>query len=88
MTQNLVSMFPIRLRAARKARGMSTKDLGASCGVSYQAISSYELDRRCPSLETALLLMDALDCPMEWLFERKTPEEAAAEEEEKLPWEV
>lgn len=86
MTKNLVLMFHERLKAARQARCMTLQQLSKASGVHLKTISSYESGQRHPNLETALILMDVLDCPMEWLFERRDAN--APVEEKKLPWEV
>lgn len=49
-------------------RGMSQEQLSRISGVSRQAISEIELDKRVPSVETALKLAKALKVKVEDIF--------------------
>jgi putative transcriptional regulator len=51
---------PSPLRAARRAAGLTQAELGASVGLSKQAISQYESGRLVPTAEVALRLAGAL----------------------------
>ena len=50
--------FGANIRALRKARGWSQKDLALKLGKKVSAISSYETDGKAPTLETALLMAE------------------------------
>lgn len=50
------------LRAARKKKGWTQKDLAEHSGVSQQAVSFIETGRNTPSEGTMRLLADALGC--------------------------
>lgn len=49
-------------------REISQEQLSRKSGVSRHAISEIELHKRVPSLKTALLLANALKCPVEDIF--------------------
>ena len=49
-------------------RKISQEQLSRKSGVSRHAISEIELHKRVPSLKTALLLANALKCPVEDIF--------------------
>lgn len=50
-----------RIKAARKAAGMTQKELGDKLGLSFQSIAQWENDLRNPKYETLERLADALD---------------------------
>lgn len=50
------------LRALRKARGYTMKQLGELIGVSESAVGMYETGKRKPSYEVLLQMAEALDC--------------------------
>lgn len=50
-----------RLRDLRKARGWRQKQVADALGVTYQLISSLELNRKRPSLRVLLLLEKLFD---------------------------
>lgn len=49
-------------------RELSQEQLSRKSGVSRHTISEIELHKRVPSLKTALLLANALKCPVEDIF--------------------
>lgn len=51
-----------------KIREFSQEQLARISGVSRHTISEIELNKRTPSLKTALLLARALKCPVEDIF--------------------
>lgn len=51
-----------------KIRELSQEQLSRKSGVSRHTISEIELKKRVPSLKTALLLAQALKCPVEDIF--------------------
>lgn len=57
-----------RIKAARKATGMTQKELGDKLGLSFQSIAQWENDLRNPKYETLERLADALDIPVEVLL--------------------
>lgn len=57
-----------RLRAMRAARGWTQAQLGASVGVSRQAIIAIETERHDPSLEVAFRLAAVFGEPVETIF--------------------
>lgn len=62
--------LPNYIRSARKATGLSVKDLAQLLGHSSgSCVSHYEGFHRTPSLATALLLHLALEKPMHELFQ-------------------
>lgn len=62
-----------RIKAARKAAGMTQKELGEKIGVSYQGIAQWENDLRNPKFETLQRIADALNVKVESLDSRFFP---------------
>lgn len=68
------------LRTARKAAGLTMKELGEKVGVSESAISQYETGKREADFETLLKIGEILDCSIDYLLrgeqkKRPTPED-------------
>lgn len=57
-----------RIYHLRKKAGLTQKQLAKKAGLSYRAISTYELDRVSPSSKAAQKLADALDVTLEELL--------------------
>ena len=57
-----------RIRLARKAAGLSQRDLAAVCGLSAMAISKYENDLMMPRSSALVAIADALDVSIEFLL--------------------
>jgi putative transcriptional regulator len=56
------------LRAIRLARGLSQRQLALKVGITQGMIAHIEVGRSRPSLDLALQLAQALDCPIGELF--------------------
>lgn len=69
-------MFSVRLHRARKAAGLSLRDLGERVGVSHAAIKKYEDGLAMPSSDTLIGLSRALKVRTEYFFR---PEPVALE---------
>lgn len=61
---DLKKQIAIRLRAIRKARGLSQDDLAALIDRSVDAVSNIERARNLPGLETLYILSIKLDLPL------------------------
>lgn len=61
-------MFNIRLHRARKAAGLSLRDLGERVGVSHAAIKKYEDGSAMPSSDILIRLARALNVRSEYFF--------------------
>lgn len=57
-----------KLGIIREQKGLSQEQLSWKSSVSRHTISEIELERRIPSVKTALLLAKALDCAVENIF--------------------
>lgn len=57
-----------RIREARKAKGISMRELGRRIGVSEGAISHYELGHRQPNYETLLKIGEELNVSVAYLL--------------------
>ncbi len=68
-----------RIKAARKKRGMSQKELADKLGIPYQGISQYERGVRNPKTATLLRIAEALEVPY-------TELEAVAEYQKTTYW--
>ncbi len=60
-----------RLRKLREARGMTQATLAEKAGVSFRAVSGYELGTFRPGLDTLCLLATALGVSLDKLLARK-----------------
>lgn len=58
----------LMLRSARKAKGLTMKELGAMVGVSESAMSQYETGKREMDFETLLKIGEILDCSTDYLL--------------------
>ncbi len=61
-------MIRARINRARRAAGLSLRDLAAKCGVSAMAISKYERGEITPSSDMLLALASALGVRVEYFF--------------------
>jgi Zn-dependent peptidase ImmA (M78 family)/transcriptional regulator with XRE-family HTH domain len=66
-------MIGQRLRAARRAAGMSQEELGAAIGVSKMAVSKYETGAVVPASARLVALAEALGVPVSWILEPAPP---------------
>lgn len=57
-----------KLGIIREQKGISQESLARKCSVSRRTVNEIELERRIPSVKTALLLAKALDCTVEDIF--------------------
>jgi Zn-dependent peptidase ImmA (M78 family)/DNA-binding XRE family transcriptional regulator len=65
-------MIGQRLYRARKATGLSLRDLGAQVGLTHAAIKKYEDEQATPSSTTLLKLANALNVRAEYFFRQAT----------------
>ena len=61
-------MIGERIKAARKAKGLSQEQLGEKLGISFQAVSSWETGKFIPDAEHLPALAKALDLSLDSLF--------------------
>jgi len=64
------SMFTVRLRSARKSRGLSQEDLARRVNTTKSTISNYENGYSTPSNEMLLKLADVLQTTTDYLLGR------------------
>mgnify|MGYP000852415171 CR=1 FL=1 len=57
-----------RVREIRSSLGMTQEQLAGLIGVARQSIISIERERYLPNIETALLISQSLNVPVEELF--------------------
>ena len=62
----------LMMRAARKAKGLTMKELGKLVGVSESAISQYETGKREMDYETLLKIGEVLGCSADYLLRGET----------------
>lgn len=58
-----------RIKAARKAAGLTQKELGGKLGITYQTLAQWENDLRNPKLETLQRIAAALGTPLQELVD-------------------
>ena len=69
MSKSDVFVVTNRLRDVRKAFGISQDQLSMLTGISQNSISSMEHQYYNPSVKTALLICDVLNCKIEDIWE-------------------
>lgn len=83
------------IRDARKAKGLTMKELGERIGCTEAAVSNYERGTRQPDFETLLKISEALDTTIDYLArgcqdEKKSAtvagDELSAEEKAFIDW--
>lgn len=62
--------FSEQLRAIRKSRGITQKQLAQAVGVSERGIQSYEIGERKPAFDQLLALADYFDVSLDYLVGR------------------
>jgi transcriptional regulator with XRE-family HTH domain len=63
-----INFSPKRLRAQRRARGLSRTELAAAICVSHETVALWEAGRNTPRIDALPRLCAALACAMEDLF--------------------
>lgn len=66
--------FPVMLRRARKALGLTQEDLGAKIGILKAAVANYENGHRSPSISLLRALSEALGVSTDYLIGRSALE--------------
>jgi len=79
-----VSIFSKRLNSARRARGLSQKELAVKTGLRQVAISFFETGRRAPSFENLKRLADGLEVTSDYMMGRSDFPEAFAKAQSRL----
>ena len=69
------STFGQRLRAARKATGLTQQELAGQLGRAQTAISYWEADRREPSIGSLAAMAELLGVDLNWLIGVERPED-------------
>ncbi|MBY7649732.1 MAG: hypothetical protein C4617_04490 [Candidatus Liberibacter europaeus] len=57
-----------RLNSIRKKEGMTLKAFSDWIGIPLTTLSNYEKGRNVPEVKTALLIKDALNKPLDWIY--------------------
>jgi transcriptional regulator with XRE-family HTH domain len=66
-----------RIRALRRARGMTQDQLAAACGVTRSAVAQWETDRAGQLRGNITRIAEALDASVEYLLHGSTPAASA-----------
>lgn len=64
-----------KLKVARQDAGLSQKDMGEALRLSDKAISSYEVGRAVPSIDTLKDISKVTHKPMSYFFDERDPED-------------
>ncbi len=51
-----------KLKALRKAKGLTQRELAGKCGIDYSSLCMYENGKRIPNMKTIAKLANALGC--------------------------
>ncbi len=70
-----------RIRALRRARGLTQDDLAAACGVSRSAVAQWETDRAGQLRGNITRIAEALDASIEHLLQGANPADPATGDE-------
>lgn len=66
------------IRIARKAKGLTQKELAAMVGVTQGNLSSWETDRWKPDIDTLKKLCEILECSADYLLGQEPSKQEAA----------
>jgi len=81
--------FGGKIRAVRKRRALTLKEVAEKAGVSESLVSQIERDRVSPAIDTLLALADALEIDFDYLFaglKRERPIEIVRKDERPSYW--
>lgn len=67
--------FATQLKAIRKSKGVTQKQLAAAIGASERGIQSYEIGERKPAFDQLLALADYFDVSLDYLVGRSDVKE-------------
>lgn len=62
-----------RLKQMREAKGWKSVELAEKAGINPQSITNYEKDKYLPVMSTAVLIAQALDSSLDYMFLGKEP---------------
>lgn len=62
-----MASFGDKVKSLRESQGFSQQQLSDKAGISQAAIAAYELNKKVPSLDSAVCLARALNVRMDWL---------------------
>ena len=65
-----MSIFPKRLKAARKARRLTLREVAAACGIQLRAYQRYEAGEREPDFGRLIAIADFLQVSTDYLLGR------------------
>ena len=69
-----IETFGQRLMKARKARGLSIRQLSEKTGIGHVTLASYEIEEHEPRLFYLVCIADALEVSIDWLAGRSEVE--------------
>lgn len=85
-SENIQNQFGILLKQIRTCRGLTQKELGASCGLSESRIGQYEIGKRKPKVETLSKITSALDISTDFFLALVNYDLAQDEVDKLLDW--
>lgn len=62
--------FPVRLKEARKRKGLMQKEMAEYLGITPRSFQQYEGGKRRPDYETLVAIADHLGVTLDYLFGR------------------
>jgi len=71
--KELIIAFGGRVRELRKKKGLSMEDLATDAKIEYKQIANVELGKVNTTISTANAIADALEIPLNKLFNFKVP---------------
>ena len=63
-------IFSERLKLSRRRRNLTMVELGCTIGVSKQSVHQWETMQTVPSVDSLIILADALGCSLDYLAGR------------------
>lgn len=73
MTPRIHPHFGANVRWYRKMRGLGVNELARKASVSPSLVSAYELGKTNPRYRSALLIAEALQIPVEYVWDHRPP---------------
>ena len=85
----------VSIKALRKSKSMTQKELAQALGISRATVSKYEAGLRTPNMDMIMKLSDVLGCTTDYLLGRTTLEDkflgafhAADQSEQEAVWKI
>ena len=77
-------MYGKMISSLRKQRKMSQSELGERLGIGVSSVSMWEAEKRQPSIENLLMIMDIFDVSADYILSGKVDDKKLSKDEREL----